>query len=208
MLHVPDETTRNVWVAADLPRCRQNVLLNAIDRDTKCIAFSIILGNSAYTSPCKQRDVDAEILSETENVNEHRIQLATSSPSPATFANCLTVYATAERPALNTKRKIENQIRVGLAGTFAQYSSSEKITLIVTSLPVDLIKSVTSSLNRSMTADEVTHVFDALCKTSGKSKEDMESLYDQMMKIFAIERKIRPGIILYRVQDGFHQIIF
>ncbi|EYC20498.1 hypothetical protein Y032_0021g245 [Ancylostoma ceylanicum] len=155
MLHVPDETTRNVWVAADLPRCRQNVLLNAIDRDTKCIAFSIILGNSAYTSPCKQRDVDAEILSETENVNEHRIQLATSSPSPATFANCLTVYATAERPALNTKRKIENQIRVGLAGTFAQYSSSEKITLIVTSLPVDLIKSVTSSLNRSMTADEV-----------------------------------------------------
>lgn len=58
-----------------------------------------------------------------------------------------------------------------------------------------------------LTFNQVTHVFDALCKTSGKAKEDMECLYDQMMKIFAIDRKSRPAIILYRLQDAFFQMI-
>ncbi|ETN85966.1 hypothetical protein NECAME_06131, partial [Necator americanus] len=137
----------------------------------------------------------------------HRNQLPAVPPSPATFANCIVVYATVERPALNTKKKIENQIRVGLTNTFSQFSSSEKITLLVTSLPGDLIRSVASSINKGMTLDELIRVFDTICKSSKRSKEDMECLYEHMKKIFAIDRKTRSSVIIYRMQDGFFKVI-
>ncbi|KHJ96206.1 kinase domain protein [Oesophagostomum dentatum] len=131
-----------------------------------------------------------------------------AAPSaPATFANCVIVYAVGERPALNTRRKIENQIRVGMVSTFAKFSSSEKIMIFVTSLPVEIIKSVASALNKGMTLDEANRVFDTLCKSCGKSKEDMEFLYEHMERIFAADRRARPAIIIYRQQDSFYRVI-
>ncbi|KAK0390462.1 hypothetical protein QR680_019364 [Steinernema hermaphroditum] len=126
------------------------------------------------------------------------------SHTPMTnFSNLNFLYAMKMSHA--NRKKIESQARITMSDLIASFNTKSLITVCVCELPRDSLKQLASRIDRGMTVDELSTVF----QQAGKMKQDYETLYAELRPLFTCKQSLGP-IILYscaRHNDGFYKVL-
>ncbi|MFH4983738.1 hypothetical protein AB6A40_010447 [Gnathostoma spinigerum] len=125
--------------------------------------------------------------------------------STATISNLNIHFATDEKLAYNTKKRIENQVRITLSSILPRFSAKTLVDVVVNDLSVDVVRSLSGHIERSMTVDELGSVFDSHSEQFNKYKTDLKSVFKTMSAIY---KKANSVIFLYsRYGSGFARMI-
>uniref|UniRef100_A0A1I7XJK9 Non-specific protein-tyrosine kinase n=1 Tax=Heterorhabditis bacteriophora TaxID=37862 RepID=A0A1I7XJK9_HETBA len=138
-----------------------------------------------------------------------RNSLFSTSIATATFSNCNISFALADRVAFTIKKRLENQVKALLPDVISLFSAKVRIEIIVTELATDLIKMIAGSICRNSSKSEcinslythfikITSLFDTLGRQHGKSKKDLECLYDCLLQSYAPQKYSIPLFVIFR----------
>ncbi|VDD94685.1 unnamed protein product [Enterobius vermicularis] len=165
--HCSEKEIGNILIVTD----RNEVFLRSHNTDYGKLSFSDAVakidsaGENGTVSSC-------EIMA--------RSRQATNSSSVATAANISIHFATSEKLAYNTRKRIEVQVPLFMQKTLANFSSSARIEVVVCDLPSDAVRQLVAAIDRNLSLEELHVVFDNLSLQLNKYKKGLKFIHETL----------------------------
>jgi hypothetical protein len=127
--------------------------------------------------------------------------------STASFANVNIVYGMAEKPAHNTKKRIEMQLRAVLSEIMPKISSKTRLEAVVTDISPELLRQLASDLDRASTQEELYTAFETLTKQAGRQKAEVEALHYALQPLFTTANYGSVIMLWTRLSEDFYKLL-
>uniref|UniRef100_A0A183V4Y9 Protein kinase domain-containing protein n=1 Tax=Toxocara canis TaxID=6265 RepID=A0A183V4Y9_TOXCA len=211
-LHDPVESVQLNQLIEHCEEKSIDELLIVFDRDEVLVrSRGNDLGKMTFEEALQR--FDSQLGSATNAFSESSIshsptrQNSISNPPTATFGNLNVHFALSEKIAFNTKKRIENQVRLSLQKVLQCLAPTTFIDVVVNDIPPEGTRQLAALIDRGGSTDELEASFAAAAVQLNKYKKELKCIHDVLYDV--VLSKNPSAIVLFSRQstNGYYRFI-